>query len=143
MQATRRGFARLQQNQSMAPPASPAPLPASFASQVVDLGMRAQSARERRHCALLAFAFLSFARPLTTGQTQSQDAAFDDDSSMQVQLRNFKHNIGRRRLTFQMPLGHNTRLANLISRAQRGLMEQKAPADWPLFRSPKSRPIPL
>ena len=143
VQAARRGFARLQQGQSMAPPLAPAPLPAPFASQVVDLGLRTKSTRARRHCALLVFAFLSFARPLTTGQTQLQDVAFDSDKNIHVQLRMLKSEVGRHRLTFQMPAGRNTRFTTLISQKQQDPTTAGAPEDWPLFRSPKSRPVPL
>ena len=97
----------------------------------------------RRKCGLLTFAFLSFARPHTTGQTQIGDVRMVEHNNMQVQLRFYKHDTGRHRLTFQVPYPNNARVWRLFNAIQRDLRSAGKGNEWPMFRSPHEKPEPL
>lgn len=141
--ASRKGFSRLKQKQELAPPIASAPSPATFASKALDIGLSSNSATARRKCGLLTFAFLSLARPRTTGQTQLGDIIMGKSSNMQAQLRFFKHDTGRHRLTFRAPRPSNARASRLITAMQKDLRKAGRDENWPLLRSPHEKPEPL
>eukprot|EP00172_Hildenbrandia_rubra_P003665 Plantae.Rhodophyta-Hildenbrandia_rubra.ctg6127.p1 GENE.Plantae.Rhodophyta-Hildenbrandia_rubra.ctg6127~~Plantae.Rhodophyta-Hildenbrandia_rubra.ctg6127.p1 ORF type:complete len:259 (+),score=20.76 Plantae.Rhodophyta-Hildenbrandia_rubra.ctg6127:504-1280(+) len=140
--AAKKGLSRLQQQAADALPPASAPLPASFVGQVLSFGLHASSLSARRQAAFIVLALLSFARPGATGVTKINDVRMRDNC-IEAQLRAYKRDIGRDRLTFRAPFSSQSRIWDLLHAVQVDLRKAGCPDDAYLFRPARGPQAPL